>query len=161
MRSSDGFSAIIDPPITVNDGGQAGLDFLLGTWSLSSAPGTASSSVTYSRLTKRNGISEAWSATAPGGASGTFVLNPETGRWTYAWVDGFGRVFRGNVRVGQQVTIAGTLTNMDGTEFKRQIEIRKGGSVLDYIITDSRDDGKSWDPPNTRRMSLSGIKPSF
>ena len=161
VRDSAGFSAIIDPSAPTYETGAAALDFLLGTWSMSSAPGTAASSVTYSRLTKRNGISESWSATAPGGASGTFVLDPETGLWKYAWVDGFGRVFRGSVRVGQQVTITGTLTIMDGTEFKRKIEILKSGSVLDYIITDSRDGGKSWDPPFTRRLSLSGTKPSF
>ena len=161
LRGSDEFNDIIDPPIDRDLTGLAGLDFLLGTWSISSAPRVGSSTVTYSRLTERNGISEAWSGTAPGGASGVFIMDPETGRWTYVFVDGLGRIFRGNVRVGRQVTITGTMVYMDGTEIVRKIEIRKGGSVIDYIIKDSRDGGKSWDRPNTRRFSLSGLKPSF
>ncbi|MCH8978228.1 MAG: hypothetical protein IH945_03165 [Armatimonadetes bacterium] len=161
LRGSDKFNDLLDPPIDRGPDGPAGLDFLLGKWSIASRPGIASSTVTYSRLTERNGIGEAWSGTAPGGASGMFVRDPETGRWTYAWVDGAGRVFRGNVRIGQQVTIAGTMMYMDGTEIKRQIEIRKSGSLLDYLIRDSRDGGKSWDQPIRRRLSLSGSKPSF
>lgn len=161
LRGSDEFNAVLDPPIDRSPSGAAGLDFLLGTWSTSSAPGVASNTVTYSRLTDRNGISEVWSRTTTGGARGVFVTDPETGRWTYAWVDGMGRVYRGIVRIGQQVTITGTIVYMDGTEVKRQIEIRKSGGLLDYIIKDSRDSGKSWDRPGTRRLSLGGSQPSF
>ena len=162
LRGSDEFNDILDPPIDTDTTGPAGLDFLLGTWSMSTTPGIAASTVTYSRLTEQNGISESWSRTAPGGATGVFVSDPETGRWTYAWVDGLGRVYRGNVRIGQQVTITGTMVYMDGTEIKRQIEIRKSGGLLDYIIKDSRDGGKSWDELLPRmRLSLSGSKPSF
>lgn len=161
VRGSDEFNEIIDPPTDMDSTGPAALDFLLGTWSMPSNPGVAASTVTYSRITERNGISEAWSATAPGGATGMFVMDPDTGQWTYAWVDGRGRVFRGNVGIGQQVTITGTLVYMDGTEIVRKIEIRKSGSVMDYIIKDSRDGGKSWDEPIRRRLSLSGENPSF
>jgi hypothetical protein len=100
----------------------------------------------------------------PGGASGLFVFDPGTEKWTYTYVDGYGRVYDGDVRFAKrQVTVTGTLRYADGTEVLRKIEVRASSGLIDYVVTDSRDNGQTWDDEDRRRLtSLTDTgRPSF
>ena len=139
-----------------------GLDFLLGTWDLTRG-GLGSSTTTFTKLFDGLAIAESWAQTNPG-ASGMYVFDTQAGHWTYTYVDGFDRVFRGTVRTGRRsATITGTLTSMDGLQTERRVEIRTSAGAVDYSVFDSRDGGRTWDAPDTRRLTVvsAGERPSF
>jgi hypothetical protein len=104
-------------------------------------------------------VTETWAGTAPGGASGVFLFDPDSQQWSYSYVDGYGRTFKGTVRTGRNIVITGTLTFMDGVKALRRVEIRSSSGVIDYTIADSRDDGKTWDEEERRRLNVPSDAP--
>lgn len=128
------------------------LDFLLGTWSVSPSDGFGGRNVTVTKV--MDGIiAESWPAEGPGGGSGVFRFDPEAEQWEYSYVDGFGRVYEGQVTIGKQVTITGNWKYGDGTEFLRRTDIRVSGGLIDYVTTNSSDGGRTWDEENRRRLT--------
>lgn len=125
------------------------LNFFVGTWSITRGRGFGNGTLTVTRLLD-GAVGEQWSA---GGSNGMFVFDPETNSWSYSFVDGNGRVFTGAVLAIKQVTITGTLKYADGTELLRRIEIRRSSGVIDYAISDSRDDGRTWDDEEVLRLT--------
>lgn len=130
----------------------SGLNFLLGTWSVTPTPAPGNQTVTFARSFDGM-ITDSWGLSIPGGASGVFLYDRQANRWNYSYVDGFGRVFTGPVRrTPRLVTVSGTMTYTDGTEVLRRIEIRGSTGVIDYIVADSRDGGRTWEE-NRQRLS--------
>jgi tetratricopeptide (TPR) repeat protein len=160
--STPGWQETLEPveEDAVLSGGR--LEFLLGTWSLSRGS-SGTSTVTISTKIDGSAILEEWTGTAPGGASGLYVFDEDARRWTYTWVDGYGRTFVGAVSFSKQVTVTGKLVFMDGMELARRIEIRRVSGAVEYVVTDSRDGGETWDVPDERRMTpvTGGARPSF
>ncbi|HXH62468.1 MAG TPA: tetratricopeptide repeat protein, partial [Fimbriimonadaceae bacterium] len=138
------------------------LDFLIGNWSTANSLG-GRRTVSYKYEVPDRAISEVWSGSGATDPTGLFVRNSATNKWTYRSVDGLGRLFEGDVEIGQQVTITGTLRYIDGTEYKRRIEFSNTGNVIDYTVTDSRDGGATWDRPTALRLGAfsSGPLPGF
>ena len=111
-----------------------------------------------------DGIGETWSGVATGGASGFWLRDPETGKWSYRYVDGNGRVFRGDVQIAQHVSIEGVMTLLDGTRRVRRIEIRLLDGNLEYSINDAQDEEAFiWFPTVSRvlKPSSAGGKVKF
>jgi tetratricopeptide (TPR) repeat protein len=131
------------------------LDFLLGNWSINPSDGFGGRNVTIVKVLP-GVISESWPSEGPGGGSGVFRLDPETKLWHYSYVDGFGRVYEGQVTVGKQVSISGIWRYADGTEFLRRTDIRVSSGLIDYVTTNSSDDGRTWDDENRRRLTVIG-----
>jgi len=162
LRKTPEWAMTLDPTGDEELSSGTGLDFLLGTWNMSRG-GFGTSSVTFAKMIEGRAILESWTGTAPGGASGLYLFDEDESLWTYTWVDGYGRTLSGDVRVGKQVTVTGRLVFMDGTEVLRRVEIKSSGGVVDYVVTDSRDGGRTWDTPDQRRLTpaTSGVRPSF
>ena len=162
LRGTPEWARTLDPEGDDELSSPNALDFLIGTWNLSRG-GFGTSTVTFSRIIEGRALLENWTGTAPGGASGLFVFDEGASLWSYTWVDGYGRTFVGDVRMGKQVTISGKLKFMDGMELLRRIEVRSASGVVDYIVTDSRDGGRTWDAPDQRRLTpvTSAVRPSF
>ncbi len=135
-------------------GAIAGLDFLLGTWSVPAGQEVGPSTVTFSQMVPGVLVTETWAGGIPGGASGVFQYDAEAQRWGYTYVDGYGRVFKGTVRLGSSIEIMGAMTSIDGFVVTRKIEIRVSGGTIDYVTVDSMDNGRTWGEESVRRLSV-------
>jgi hypothetical protein len=128
------------------------LDFMVGNWNVNPSGGFGGRNVTIVKVMEGL-IAESWPSEGPGGASGVFRFDPESEQWHYSFVDGYGRVFEGQVTVGRQVSITGKWRYADGTEFLRRIDIRASSGLIDYVTTNSSDNGTTWDGENMLRLT--------
>lgn len=163
INQSEEFQRILDP-IRFDEGDVelGGLSFLLGTWK--GTGNIRNASVTFTEVVKGMVIEESWVGTGTGGTQAVFVLDPETNRWSYSYMDGFGRLFRGDVQVRRRtVTINGTMTYTNGEEIVRKVDIKTDVDVIDYETSVSVDGGVTFMYPQRMRLNpaISTVKPSF
>jgi hypothetical protein len=130
------------------------LDFMLGSWTVSRGGFGSTQSVTVTKPLPGY-VTEDWQLGTPGNSTGAFLFDPVSQRWGYTFVDGFGRVFEGDVRAtGRLVVVTGEIKYIDGTSLQRRVEVRASGGVVDYVVQDSRDGGQTWDREERRRLTL-------
>ena len=159
VRRLSGFAGLLSRDVESAPGFDEELSLLQGRWT-----GRQNLRVEFVRRGDGAAIEEIWTVGQSDRARGTWLRDPATGQWSYRYIDGNGRVFRGDVQIAQHLSIEGVLTLLDGAQRVRRIDIKLRDGNLEYSISDAQDeDAFIWFPTVTRvlKPATSGGRVDF